>query len=67
MSKVVESLVKDAVEKVKTPEFHSKVVAPLLAYLWDMVSPYFYMFVGLLVLMVVGILANLGFLVYITT
>lgn len=67
MSKVVESLVKDAVEKVKTPEFHSAVVAPLLDYLWDLLSPYLYVLAAVLVFLVVGVLANFGFLVYITT
>jgi hypothetical protein len=67
MSKVVESLVRDAVEKVKTPEFHSAVVAPLFAYILDMLYPYLIVFAGILVVIVVGVIANFGFLVYITT
>ena len=67
MSKVVESLLKDAVEKVKTPEFHAKVVSPLLDYILDMLAPYLVAVVGLWVLTLLGVLAILGFLVYIMT
>jgi hypothetical protein len=67
MSKVVESLLKDAMEKVKTPEFHSKVVAPLLEYIMDMLAPYLIAVVGLWVLTFLGVVAILGFLVYIMT
>ena len=67
MSKVVESLLKDAAEKVKTPEFHSKVVAPLLEYILDMLAPYLVAVVGLWVLTFLGVLAILGFLVYVLT
>jgi len=35
MSKVIDSLVKDAIDKVKTPEFQSAVAGPLLAYILD--------------------------------
>jgi len=65
MSKVVESLLKDAVAKVKTPEFHSSVVVPLLEYIFDMLSPYLFAIVGLWVLTFVGVIATLGFLIYI--
>jgi len=67
MSKVIDSLVKDAIDKVKTPEFQSAVAGPLLAYILDMLYPYLIVFAGILSIMLVGILANLGFLVYITT
>jgi hypothetical protein len=67
MSKVVESLLKDAVEKVKTPEFHSKVVAPLLDSIVEMLAPYLIAVVGLWVLTFLGVVATLGFLVYVLT
>ena len=67
MSKVVDSLLKDAVEKVKTPEFHSKVVAPLLEYILDMLAPYLVAVVGLWILTFLGVIAILGFLVYVLT
>ncbi len=67
MSKVVESLLKDAVEKVKTPEFHSKVVVPLLESILEMLAPYLVAVVGLWVLTFLGVLAILGFLVYVLT
>lgn len=67
MSKVVESLLKDAVQKVKSPEFQSSVVEPLFAYILDMLYPYLFALVGLLVLIFVGVVGNLGFLVYLTT
>ena len=58
---------KDAIEKVKTPEFHSKVVAPLLEYILDMLAPYLVAVVGLWILTFLGVVAILGFLVYILT
>ncbi len=67
MSKVVESLLKDAVAKVKTPEFHSKVVVPLLESILEMLAPYLVAVVGLWVLTFLGVLAILGFLVYVLT
>lgn len=67
MSKVVESLLKDAMEKVKTPEFHSAVVTPLLEYILEMLAPYLIALVGLWVFTLLGVLAILGFLVYILT
>jgi hypothetical protein len=67
MSKVVDSLLKDAVEKVKTPEFHSAVLGPLLEYILDMLSPYLLAIVGLWVLTFLGVVAILGFLYYILT
>lgn len=67
MSKVVESLLKDAVEKVKTPEFHSRVVEPLLGYILEMLAPYLLALVGLWVLTLLGVFAILGFLLYIVT
>jgi hypothetical protein len=67
MSKVVESLLKDAVEKVKTPEFHAKVVAPLLDSIVEMLAPYLIAVVGLWVLTFLGVVATLGFLVYVLT
>lgn len=67
MSKVVESLLKDAIEKVKTPEFHSAVVAPLLEHILEMLAPYLLAVVGLWVLTFIGVFSILGFLVYILT
>jgi len=67
MSKVVESLLKDAVEKVKTPEFHSAVVAPLLEYILEMLSPYLLAIVGLWVFTFLGVVGILGFLYYVLT
>lgn len=67
MSKVVESLLKDAVQKVKSAEFQSSVVEPLFAYILNMLYPYLVAVVGLLVLIFVGVVGNLGFLVYLTT
>jgi hypothetical protein len=67
MSKVVESLLKDAVEKVKTPEFYSVVMAPLVESLLDMLAPYLIAIVGLWILTFVGVVAILGFLIYILT
>lgn len=67
MSKVVESLLKDAVQQVKSPGFQSSVVEPLFAYILDMLYPYLFALVGLLVLIFVGVVGNLGFLIYLTT
>lgn len=67
MSKVVESLLKDAVQQVKSPGFQSSVVEPLFAYILDMLYPYLFALVGLLVLIFVGVVCNLGFLVYLAT
>jgi hypothetical protein len=67
MSKLVDSLLKDAVEKVKTPEFYSAVVAPLMESILDMLAPYLIAIVGLWILTFVGVVAILGFLVYILT
>lgn len=66
MSKVVESLLKDAVERVKSPEF-SSLVAPLFDSILNMLYPYLAVLVGLLTLIFVGVVGNLGFLVYLTT
>ena len=67
MSKVVESLLKDAVQRVKSPEFQSGVVEPLLAHILDMLYPYIAGLVTLLVLIFIGVVGNLGFLVYIVS
>lgn len=67
MSKVVESLLKDAMAKVKTPAFYSSVVAPLLDTILEALAPYLLAVVGLWVLTFLGVLAILGFLVYILT
>jgi hypothetical protein len=67
MSKLVDSLLKDAMEKVKTPQFHSTVVAPLLESILEMLAPYLLAVVGLWVLTFLGVVAILGFLVYILT
>lgn len=67
MRKVVESLLKDAVQQVKTPEFHSTYVEPLLAYILEKLYPYIAGLVTLLVLIFIGVVGNLGFLVYIVS
>lgn len=67
MRKVVESLLKDAVQQVKSPEFHSSVVQPLLTYILDMLYPYIAGLVALLVLIFIGVVGNLGFLMYIVS
>ena len=67
MSKVVESLLKDAIEKVKSPEVHSAIIEPLLSYILDMLYPYLIAIVGLWVAMLLGIIAIFVFLVYIVT
>ena len=54
-------------EKVKTPEFHSKVVSPLLDSILEMLAPYLLAVVGLWVLTFLGVVAILGFLVYVMT
>lgn len=55
MSKVVESIFKDAMDKVKTPEFHASFIAPLFAYILDFFFPYIVAIVGLWVAMLLGI------------
>jgi hypothetical protein len=65
MSKLVDSLLKDAVKKVKTPEFHSAVIAPLFDSLLEMLAPYLVALVGMWVLTFLGVVAILGFLIYI--
>ncbi len=64
MSKVVESLLNDTIQRVKTPEFHSAVISPLLTYILDMLSPYLFAIVGLWVLTFLGVVSILVFLVY---
>ena len=66
MSKVVESFLKDAVERVKSPEF-SLLLAPLFDSILNMLYPYLVVLVGLLALIFIGVVGNLGFLVYLTT
>ena len=60
MSKVVESLLKDAMEKVKTPEvqraFQENVLEPILAQILQILYPYIAAAVGLWVLMFLGII-----------
>jgi len=60
MSKVMESLVRDAMEKVKTPEvqraFQENVIQPILAQILQVLYPYIAAVVGLWVLMCLGIL-----------
>jgi hypothetical protein len=59
MSKVVESLLRDAMEKVKTPEvqqaFQESVVQPILAKILEVLYPYIAAVVGLWVFMCLGI------------
>jgi hypothetical protein len=58
---------KDAIQRVKTPEFHSAVVEPLFAYLLDLLFPYLVAIVGLWFLTFLGVAAILIFLVHIVT
>ena len=67
MSKVLESLLKDMIEKLKSPEVHSAIVAPLLAYIMDMLYPYFMVIVALWVLIFVGVCSILVFLMYLVS
>jgi hypothetical protein len=67
MSKVVESLLKDVLQRVKSPDFQSGFVEPLLAYILDMLYPYIAGLVTLLVLIFIGVVGNLGVLVYIVS
>jgi hypothetical protein len=67
MSKVVESLFKDLIEKAKSPEVQSTIVTPLFAYILDMLSPYLFAILGLWVLILVGVIAILVFLVYLVS
>lgn len=59
MSKVMESLVREAMEKVKTPEvqraFQDNVVEPILTQILQVLYPYIAAVVGLWVLMFLGI------------
>ena len=59
MSKLIESLLNDMLERVKTPEvqlaFHSNVVAPLFNYLFDFLFPYLVAILGLWAIMFMGI------------
>jgi len=60
MSKAMESLLRDAMEKVKTPEvqraFQESVVEPILTHILQILYPYIAAVVGLWVLMCLGIL-----------
>ena len=63
MSKVVESLLKDAIEKLKSPEVQSTLITPLLDSILEMLYPYIFAIVGLWVLILLGVTAILVFLV----
>lgn len=59
MSKVVESLLRDAIQKVKTPEvqraFQENVIEPILSQILEFLYPYIVGVVGLWVLIFVGV------------
>ena len=63
MSKVVESLLRDAMEKVKTPEvqraFQENVVEPILAQILEVLYPYIAGIVGLWLFICLGIIVLL--------
>jgi hypothetical protein len=63
MSKVVESLLRDAMEKVKTPEvqraFQENVVEPILAQVLTFLYPYIAGILGLWLFMCIGIVVLL--------
>ena len=63
MSKVVESLLRDAMEKVKTPEvqraFQENVIEPILVHILEFLYPYIVGIVGLWVLIFLGIIVLL--------
>ncbi len=63
MSKVIESILKDAMDNVKTPEFHSSFIAPVFAYILDFFFPYIVAIVGLWVAMFLGIVFILVILI----
>lgn len=67
MSKVIESLYKDILEKVKSPEVQSAVVEPLLSYILDLLYPYLIAIVGLWIFILLGIFAILIFLLYLVS
>jgi hypothetical protein len=60
MSKVVESFVADAMNRVKSPEvqdaLHTNVIAPLFTYILDMLYPYLIAIIGLWCIILIGIL-----------
>lgn len=59
MSKVVESLLRDAMEKIRTPEvqraFQESVIEPILSQILEFLYPYILAVVGLWVLIFLGI------------
>ena len=63
MSKVVESLLRDAMEKVKTPEvqraFQENVVEPILAQILEVLYPYIAAIVAVWLFMCIGIVVLL--------
>jgi hypothetical protein len=63
MSKVVESLLRDAIQKVKTPEvqraFQENVVEPILSQILAFLYPYIAAIVGLWAFMCLGIVVLL--------
>lgn len=67
MSKVLDSLLKDMIEKIKSPEVHSAIIAPLLAYIMDLLYPYLMVILGLWVLILVGVCSILVFLMYLVS
>lgn len=60
----MESLLKDTIDQVKTPQFHSAVVEPLLSYITELLFPYLAAIIGIWVLTLLGVAAILIFLVY---
>ena len=67
MIKVVESLLKDLIEKLKSPEVQSAFVTPLFDAILEMLYPYLIAIVALWVLILVGVAAILVFLMYLVS
>jgi hypothetical protein len=67
MSKVVDSLLKDLIEKVKSPEVQTAFVIPLFEYILDLLYPYLFAIVALWVLILIGVAAILVFLMYLVS
>ena len=60
MSKLLESLVTDAMDRLKTPEvreaLHSNILAPIMAHVLEALYPYLIAIVGIWAVMFLGIL-----------
>lgn len=55
MSKVLESFVSDAINRVKTPEVQDALISPIIRYVLDALYPYLIAIAGLWASMFIGI------------